>query len=44
MKGLEPMRMLKGCRKQKEFQFSYKDDQSFYFMDTTNFEQITLRI
>ena len=26
----------------KEFQFSYKDDQSFYFMDTTNFEQITL--
>ncbi|MBV69363.1 MAG: elongation factor P [Pelagibacterales bacterium] len=26
----------------KEFQFSYKDDQGFYFMDTTNFEQITL--
>ena len=26
----------------KEFQFSYKDDQSFYFMDTTNFEQISL--
>ncbi len=26
----------------KEFQFSYKDDQIFYFMDTTNFEQISL--
>ena len=26
----------------KEFQFSYKDGQNFYFMDTTNFEQITL--
>ena len=26
----------------KEFQFSYKDDQSFYFMDTTNFEQLSL--
>ena len=26
----------------KEFQFSYKDEQGFYFMDTTNFEQINL--
>ena len=25
----------------KEFQFSYKDGTDFYFMDTTNFEQIT---
>ena len=26
----------------KEFQFSYKDDQNFYFMDTTSYEQINL--
>ena len=26
----------------KEFQFSYKDDINFYFMDTTNYEQINL--
>ena len=26
----------------KEFQFSYKDDEDFYFMDTTNYEQISL--
>ena len=26
----------------KEFQFSYKDDENFFFMDTTNFEQISL--
>ena len=28
----------------KEFQFSYKDDTDFYFMDTTNYEQINLNI
>ncbi len=26
----------------KEYQFSYKDDDTFYFMDTTNYEQIEL--
>ena len=26
----------------KEFQFSYKDGTNFHFMDTTNFEQISL--
>ena len=26
----------------KEFQFSYKDDDNYYFMDTNNFEQINL--
>ena len=26
----------------KEYQFSYKDDTSYYFMDTKNFEQINL--
>ncbi|MBF96792.1 MAG: Elongation factor P [Alphaproteobacteria bacterium MarineAlpha9_Bin4] len=28
----------------KEFQFSYKDDKDFYFMDTANYEQINLNI
>ena len=26
----------------KEFQFSYKDDENYYFMDTNNYEQINL--
>ena len=26
----------------KEFQFSYKDDENFFFMDTSNYEQINL--